>query len=199
MTRRFYVSRDGFTQCPTCARHTRVDREALAQGGRDVRCEFCGNALLDDESSVGATLKRAARAGRSSIVAASLFGLTAVGPIACDDEDPSGPGDVTQDANQDATGDQSADAQTDTGQQGSDTLAQPPYGLPGDTGQPPEPDATDVEVQDAEDAGLQPEYGVVPDVTEPGDASDTADADVEVEDAADAGPQPEYGIVPDAQ
>ncbi len=118
--------RHELTRCRRCDAHLQAD-EAL------TRCVFC----LDLNTVQGGGLMgRLVARGRGGLIAASLFGLSAI--AACDE-----PGDSSP------TADGQAEVQVDAS---PDVVPLPPYGIP------PEPDVSAPEVTpDAEpEAGPQP-------------------------------------------
>jgi len=190
------VSRNGLTRCKRCQAFFKATPESI---NAQTRCIFCGETL-------GASLKEPPptaltallRRGRGSVVAASLFGVTALTP-ACLDPTVGTVGGV-------------ADAVTDTvsGADGGADAATPPDILvtqdvaPRDVGGP---DADPLDVADANampDNLAMPAYGFPPPpVIEPdagadaADASDARDTEVEVEVIEPAPPQDDYGLPPD--
>jgi hypothetical protein len=134
-------------------------------------------------------LSRVTQAGKNSVLAASLLGLS--GLTGCSTE----PNDVPPDASgQDA-------AVLDAGM---DVIAQPVYGAPADISAPDVPfdageDASpsDVSADTQDSFSVQPAYGLPADIVEPDAAEDTAE-DIEHDTAADVAPQAVYGLPADA-
>ena len=229
MVKKVRVSREGLTRCPACAAHIKV-----AEQLRDTLCPFCGASILAadentvaDEGVVATALRKTAKAlmtGRSSIIAASLFGATAMG---CGDEATT----TTTGADQDVIETSSTDTGTGTGT-GTETGTEATgTEVTGETTDPPDP-ASDYGgpgfEEDTVDTGFAPDVvesdaqtttgGDVPDIEEDtappgegaadyggpgfddGDDGGTTDADVVQEDAPEPTPQPEYGVpAPDAE
>ncbi len=89
MTIKVKVTRAGFTSCPSCLSHIRVESEL-----NDVECPFCGEALaISIQQPVGQATMSVLRKSRSGLVAAALAGGLMF--AACSDEDP----DKTNNAN----------------------------------------------------------------------------------------------------
>jgi hypothetical protein len=80
------VSRDGLTPCPGCGRHIKV-----AKNVAETTCLFCGTSItLSEDSFVKGAIRATARAlmtGKTSIVAASLFGAAALVNVNCAADD----------------------------------------------------------------------------------------------------------------
>ena len=153
MVRKVQVSRAGFTRCPSCQSHMKVAAKLA-----ETSCPFCGASILAESRASGA-LKSAARAlmtGRSSIIAASLFGSVAL--TSCG-ETPSSH----------ATGGQTTSGETTEGgtTEAGTTEGETTGGSTEDAG---------VTGEDAVEPEPQPEYGVPPieeeDATEPEPAND---------------------------
>jgi len=137
------------TPCPSCGVHFRV--EADTDG---IECPFC-HAAFDTVASKS-SLRRVMRAGRSGLLAASLFGAAAL-TTACSDEE-SGPDAIDVGDMSDADGTTDL-ADTDTGpdtDDATDIEAQPPYGIPPDTIEDTEDAPTDQPNNDA----IAPAYGL---------------------------------------
>jgi hypothetical protein len=196
------VSRQGFTTCPSCKAHVRVERP-IAQ----ARCFFCSQPIVGPGDTVsGSALARVAAVGRGGLIAASLVGFGALG--ACGEPQP------TQDVG----------TQFDVA---PDLQNAPLYGLPADmivdpginqdtqeadtNSTPKDVSGPDAEASDIlEDIGQElpqdivvaPVYGLPADVgpseadVAPGDthAPDTSSEDVKEADAPV--PQPLYGLPP---
>lgn len=144
-----YISRSGMTPCPECGSHFRVKGEAQAT------CPFCAtefNAVHGGPSA----LSKVVSAGRSGLLAASLFGVTTLGAACSDDDDPEP--DASMDVVEDSTGDTMEDSTEDTADTSDtsdapDLEVQPPYGIPADM------------VEDQEmDSEPQPAYGIPADM-----------------------------------
>ncbi len=83
MTYKVKVTRAGFTSCPSCLSHIRVESEL-----KDVECPFCGEALVIAlEQPTGQSTMAVIRQSRSGLVAAALAGLVFTAPAACSDGD----------------------------------------------------------------------------------------------------------------
>jgi len=168
------VSRAGLTRCPTCNAHIQV-AEDIAQ----TACVFCGAELGAALSQPGA-LERMLNVGRGGMVAASLFGFTALSACPSDTE---------------PTSDTAVEVTTDVA---PDYAVGDVYGLPADIDVPLTPDATaDAPIVDVvPDATIDALYGLPPDIDDGPDAVEDAAVD------ADASAQPEavplYGLPPDA-
>ena len=149
MSPRIRISRQGFTNCPNCKAHVRVEGPIT-----EARCYFCQAPLLGPGDTVSAEsgLSRVVSAGRSGILAASLLGIGAVS--GCDGTS-NGSIDVVA---------------VDTA---PDITVAPVYGEPADIVTP----AEDVIVDVAPDASEQPMYGEPADVMSPDTAEADAEAD----------------------
>jgi predicted RNA-binding Zn-ribbon protein involved in translation (DUF1610 family) len=186
MVRKVKVTRHGMTSCPSCHAHIRV-----AKTFADTVCPFCQTAFVEAAvtGSRVSGLSRVTQAGKSSVLAASLLGLS--GLTGCSTE----PNDA------------SADASSQDGivlDAGMDVIGQPLYGAPADISAPDVPfdaaeDASPSDVSaDVEDSfSVQPAYGLPADIVQPDTGEDTAE-DIEHDTAADVGPQPVYGLPADA-
>lgn len=157
MAKNIKISRHGLTSCPACSAHIRVADEL-----HETACPFCGADLMADAGGgVLSSLRSAVSSGRSGLVAASLFGLTALAGCG-DDEDPAADMSDTASDTQDMADDTADDTMTDTPSDAPDLEVQPLYGLPADMTPDTNPDATDAD--DAEDAPPAPLYGIAPDM-----------------------------------
>ena len=166
MSPRIRISRQGFTNCPSCKAHVRVEGSI-----HEARCYFCQAPLLGPGDTVSAEsgLSRVVSAGRSGLLAASLLGIGAV--AGCDGTS-NGAIDVVV---------------VDTA---PDITVAPVYGEPADVVAPVEDTIVDV----APDSTDQPMYGEPADITSP-DASQE-DVAVDEDAAPDAAPQALYGLPP---
>ena len=160
MVKKVQVSRAGFTRCPSCHSHMKVAAKLA-----ETSCPFCGASILAESRAEGA-LKSAARAlmtGRSSIIAASLFGSVAL--TSCGETPTS-----TATGGQTTAGETTGGGTTEGGTtEGGTTEGETTGGSTEDAG---------VTGEDAVEPEPQPEYGVPP---------------IEEEDASEPEPANDYG------
>lgn len=75
--------RRNLDRCPSCSSHLTPQRV------NDHRCPFCSADLrLASRLEPRSAVRRALRAGRSSLLAASIFSMTTLSAGACSDEEP---------------------------------------------------------------------------------------------------------------
>lgn len=185
MTRKIKVSRHGLTRCPACLSHIQ-----LAADARLTTCPFCEASLLATPEpavgKLGSLIQGALATGRSSLLAASLLGLS-VGVGACADEEDPEPSTDTQSA--DGTSGTSDGTSGTTIEDAADTGAVALYGISPDATTSGTSGAADTSVEDAADTGAVAMYGIAP--------SDAVTAeDIDTEDTADSGNVALYGIAP---
>jgi len=120
MSPRIRISRQGYTNCPRCKAHVRVQGPIA-----EARCFFCESLIVGpgDSASVESGLSRVVSAGRSGLLAASLLGLGVVS--GCDGDTENKGTDVIVDA-------------------APDMSVAPVYGEPADVVQSPEDTVSDV-------------------------------------------------------
>ena len=144
MVRKIRVSRHGLTRCPTCSAHIKV-AFVLAE----TACPFCEASLQSAMSSKDEgmlhILSASLMVGRSSLIAASLLGLSLGAGVGCaSDSDGNTDADIVLDV-ADAPDIPSQDVYGAPGDGWSDTLApevapepqpQDLYGVPPDPNDP---------------------------------------------------------------
>src|SRR5690606_31727734 len=124
---KFYVSRHGLVQCPHCAVHFRAEGDAFdPEWIAGARCPNCETPVR--QAPRISPLSRLRNAGRSGLLAAALFGLTA-GPLAC-----SGPQDKDTPPDEADTTDTTPEPEP-----APDPPDEPEYGVPPQPEVPVEP------------------------------------------------------------
>ena len=178
-------------RCTRCNAH--LKRSDTERGA----CIFCGT------STRGGGIRKLLSRGRSSVLAASLFGVT--GLQGCEG-DPPKPGSDASTVEVVAPPDASSDSLQEIGPEDAKHASETTVG---DTSQPPDHGASDASTTDGTtqpDFVPLPPYGIPPDEPDPGpDASSVdaaaAESDADAGDASDTSdsapvPMPVYGLPP---